>query len=132
VKADFDPAMCATPNASSRILVSQPFPEDHQNLLRPPTKGLSDWREQLTSEQVALCDALAGTTLRRFGYETSSAPVPPAVRARAASAKMRFLAITSTGGGAARCGAPCTARKAHDPAVTRSARGTTCNSICVR
>jgi hypothetical protein len=94
VRADFDPVMLRYPERAEQILVSQPFPEDHQNLLRPPTKGLSDWRRELSAPQVALCDALAGKTLRRFGYETSTAPVPAALHARAAFAKMRYMSLT--------------------------------------
>jgi hypothetical protein len=93
VKADFDPAMLQYQDRAGQILESQPFPEDHQNLLRPPTKGLRDWRTELTADQVALFDALAGETLRRFGYETSPAPVPASTRARAVAARVRYTSL---------------------------------------
>jgi hypothetical protein len=44
---------------------------NHQNLSRPPTAGLRDWRRQMTSRQVAIFESLAGDTLADLGYEVA-------------------------------------------------------------
>jgi hypothetical protein len=94
VRADFDPVMLKYPERVEKILEMQPFPEDHQNLLRPPTKGLRDWRTELTASEIALSDALVGNTLQRFAYETATVSIAPAVRARAMAARARFASRT--------------------------------------
>jgi hypothetical protein len=43
-----------------------------QNVYRPPTKGLRDWRQQMSTEQIALFEALAGDLLEELGYERST------------------------------------------------------------
>jgi hypothetical protein len=44
-----------------------------QRLLQPPTKGLRDWRTQMSSRDAAAFERVAGDLLRDLGYETSSA-----------------------------------------------------------
>jgi Sulfotransferase family len=44
----------------------------HRNLRLPPTKGLRDWRDQMSSRQLAIFEALAGDVLTEMGYELGS------------------------------------------------------------
>jgi hypothetical protein len=90
---DFDPSMLRYHERSSTIVEHMPIPGEHRNLLRPPTKGLRDWRTELTPRQVALFEELAGDTLRAFGYPCVTADVPAAVRVHALGARVRHHAV---------------------------------------
>lgn len=41
----------------------------HKNLQLPPTKGLRDWRDQMSRHEAATFDLLAGDVLEELGYE---------------------------------------------------------------
>jgi hypothetical protein len=62
-----------------------------QSLTRPPTQGLRDWRTQMSPEDVAAFEHIAGDLLRELGYEASHLP-DAAGRARLASYRVRALA----------------------------------------
>jgi hypothetical protein len=87
---DFDPAMLTYHERAASVLRDQPFPEEHQNLLLPPTKGLRDWRTEMDADQIALFDCLAGSTLERFGYERTTSTPSAGLRARALLARTRY------------------------------------------
>ena len=59
---------------------------------RPPTKGLRDWRSQMSHSDVLLFESVAGTTLEAFGYERSNEPVSRADRLRVDA--RRSIALT--------------------------------------
>jgi hypothetical protein len=42
-----------------------------QRLLQPPTRGVRDWRSEMTPEDVAAFDRIAGDLLADLGYESS-------------------------------------------------------------
>ncbi|MGH9156427.1 MAG: sulfotransferase family protein [Acidimicrobiales bacterium] len=52
---------------------------DFENLFRPLTKGVRDWRTEMSSSEQAVFDAIAGELLADLGYERSR----PAARATA-------------------------------------------------
>lgn len=54
-------------------------PQGH--LYKPPTRGLRDWRAQMTRDELILFESIAGQTLDAFGYER--APVRASLRERA-------------------------------------------------
>jgi hypothetical protein len=58
----------------------------HTRLLKPPTRGLRDWRQEMSSQQLALFEALAGRELEEFGYERAVPDLPLAIRGKAAAA----------------------------------------------
>jgi hypothetical protein len=43
-----------------------------QRLMQPPTKGVRDWRTQMSAQDTAAFERVAGDLLRELGYETSS------------------------------------------------------------
>jgi hypothetical protein len=86
----FDPVMLRYYEQADAIVGTMAIPDEHQNLRRPPTKGLRDWRTELTADQVALFEYLAGDTLQSLGYELAGAPVPAGVRARALQGRARY------------------------------------------
>ena len=49
----------------------------------PPTPGLRDWRSQMSSEDVAVFEQIAGAQLAAYGYEPSEGEVSAAARRRA-------------------------------------------------
>ena len=60
-----------------------------QSLKRPPTPGLRDWRTQLSPEDVAGFEEVAGDLLRRLGYEaTGGSTISGALRAASYSARV--------------------------------------------
>jgi hypothetical protein len=64
----------------------------HQQRLRePPTKGVRDWRKQMSPADVAAFEHVSGDLLRKLGYETSQ-DVDVAGRLRRASYVSRALA----------------------------------------
>jgi len=60
----------------------------------PPTKGLRDWRTQLSKRELALFEVAAGDALDELGYERGAERMPlwtsVGVRIRAAGADARF------------------------------------------
>lgn len=50
----------------------------------PPTKGLRDWRCDMSGRDAALFEALAGDLLSELGYERSAETLPPEVEETAA------------------------------------------------
>jgi Sulfotransferase family len=62
-----------------------------QRLKQPPTKGVRDWRAQMSAEDVAAFEHIAGDLLRELGYQTSHATTA-AGRVRLAWYRARALA----------------------------------------
>ncbi len=58
-----------------------------QSLARPPTVGLRDWRKELSPEDVAAFEAVAGDLLAELGYEVS---LPEAAAGPGLSARLRL------------------------------------------
>jgi hypothetical protein len=65
-----------------------------QRLKQPPTRGLRDWRTEMSAADVAAFEHVAGDLLRKLGYETSHAP-DAAGRAKVAWYETRALAWRS-------------------------------------
>jgi hypothetical protein len=58
-----------------------------QSLTKPPTPGLRDWREQMSAEDVAAFEGVAGDLLRELGYG--------AARGRTLSGRMRVASYAA-------------------------------------
>jgi hypothetical protein len=67
VNLSFDPVMLRYFERTEKI--SGAKESHHQNLSRPPTKGLRDWRQQMSRRDVELFEVLAGDLLSEMGYE---------------------------------------------------------------
>jgi hypothetical protein len=68
----------------------------HEHEAKPPTKGLRDWRTQMSRGDLGVFEAIAGETLEAFGYERAVANPPASARARAMLG--RAVTATSRGG----------------------------------
>jgi hypothetical protein len=94
IDVEFDPGMLSYYERAGTIIAGQPFPDEHKNLARPPTKGLRDWKQELDPSAIALFEQLAGDALDLFGYERVSDQNGSGVRTRALKARARYTFIT--------------------------------------
>jgi hypothetical protein len=51
-----------------------------ENVARPLTKGMRDWRQELSFEEQALFDAIAGELLGELGYERTPSPASASLK----------------------------------------------------
>ncbi len=61
----------------------------HQRLLQPPTRGVREWREQMSEGDVRAFEAVAGDLLSELGYEVRSGTREPTPRGRVALTSYR-------------------------------------------
>jgi hypothetical protein len=81
----YEPSMLRYFEDVNAVVAGTRYETEHRNLRLPPTKGLRDWRRQMSRQDVALFEAIAGDLLFQLGYERA-VPRPPLsarVRARA-------------------------------------------------
>lgn len=81
----FEPAMLRYFERAGSVLgkIDGPWQGAHANLVRPPTKGMRDWRREMAPEDRLLFEALAGDLLVELGYPVTAERIPPAVRLEA-------------------------------------------------
>ena len=79
----FDPQMLTYYERAGDIVSTTAVPDRHKDIYLPPTKGLRDWRLELSDDQVARFEALAGPLLTELGYERKFKKVPLSARAAA-------------------------------------------------
>jgi hypothetical protein len=56
---------------AEEIIGATRFPSAHQRIALPPTAGLRDWTQELSSQDVARFETIAGSLLDELGYERS-------------------------------------------------------------
>lgn len=71
---DFDPAMLGFHTHAPEALVPGANPRDP---LRPVDPGARNWRQERSLREIARFEAVAGTTLERFGYRRGANPGLP-------------------------------------------------------
>lgn len=76
----FDDHMLKYFDRADEILGHIDHPESHSRLRLPPTPGLRDWRTEMSTDDVARFDAIAGPLLSRLGYERRSQGTGVALR----------------------------------------------------
>lgn len=76
----FDQRMLDYTARSEAAVAAAKFPHRHENLVLPPTKGLRDWRQVMSKDQLQTFEALAGTLLEKLGYERAVPRVPASMR----------------------------------------------------
>jgi hypothetical protein len=79
---DFEPAMLDY----HRHVDGSLDPKLHPNLVRPPTRGLRNWRKELKPETVERVEAIAGDLLTELGYERAFPSPSRVAKTRAAVA----------------------------------------------
>jgi hypothetical protein len=77
----YDDAMLRYPDRAAELVGKV-----HHNLALPPTSGMRDWRRDMSREDIALFEALAGGLLDELGYERAfpRTTVSDRIRARRA------------------------------------------------
>jgi hypothetical protein len=73
---EFDPVMLRYYERAGDIVSTTAVPDRHRDIYLPPTKGLRDWRRELSEDQVMRFEALAGDLLDDLGYERAYESVP--------------------------------------------------------
>ena len=68
IDLEFDDQMFSYQETAETFLADAKHPDDHQHLKLAPTKGLLDWRQRMSSEDVALFEGIAGDLLEELGY----------------------------------------------------------------
>lgn len=68
---DFRPQMLEFHRRGEDFAASTPHPEAFRGLSQPVTKGMRDWRLQMTPSDVALVEAIAGDLLADLGYDVT-------------------------------------------------------------
>ena len=79
----FDEQMLKYYERAGDIVATTAVPDRHRDIFLPPTKGLKDWRRDLSDDQVARFEALAGDLLLEMGYERKFEKVPLSARTAA-------------------------------------------------
>jgi hypothetical protein len=85
---DFDPSMLLYHERADRILSSEERRDQHTRLNRPPTKGLRDWHTQMSAQDLAVFEAIAGDLLEELGYERGVSRIPLRVSLRTGSSEL--------------------------------------------
>lgn len=88
LELDFEPAMLRYFERADDVVATTSHQEYHDNLFRPPTKGLRDWRAQMPHRDVALFEALAGDALKAFGYDLTTGRPSPTLRLEAQARRL--------------------------------------------
>jgi hypothetical protein len=76
----FDARMLKYYERAGDIVATTAVPDRHKDIFLPPTKGLKDWRRDLSDDQVARFEALAGDLLGDLGYPRKFDRIPLAAR----------------------------------------------------
>jgi hypothetical protein len=92
IDLDYDDAMLGYQQRVEQIVQHDPEPWNHDNLAKPPTVGLRDWRTQMSKRDLARFELLAGSTLERFSYELSGTTATARDRYDAAAAMTTWQA----------------------------------------
>jgi hypothetical protein len=91
IELEYHPGMLAYHERGRDFVTSTATPEAFTGLTLPVTKGLRDWRSQMSPEDQWLFDVLAGNLLDTLGYERSSGSVSISTRVEAGLTRVSWL-----------------------------------------
>jgi hypothetical protein len=83
VDLGFDRNMLRYQQSAARWASASRDPTRHRSILRDPTRGLRDWRTQMSRSDLSIVERLVGDLLLELGYELGAGPPRPAVRLEA-------------------------------------------------
>lgn len=99
VELSYDPAMLRYFERAEEVIAPMGRPEARQGIYLPPTKGIRDWRLQMSNHDVALFEALAGSLLSDLGYERATTGPSRALRLEAYGRWLRVQSLRLAGRG---------------------------------
>jgi hypothetical protein len=70
----YTPEMLSYSERADEMLDHTPHPAAHQNLRKAPTKGLRDWRREMSPGELKTFELIAGDLLDDLGYERGTRP----------------------------------------------------------
>jgi hypothetical protein len=83
IELDYDEAMIDYGAHVDGMLPSPHLKDLHDNVYRPPTENLRDWRREMDPVEVTMFEALAGDLLSELGYERAVPDPSPMTRLEA-------------------------------------------------
>ncbi len=86
----FSPAMLDPSDRAGAVIRTTRHPVYHQRLAIPPTPGLRNWRVELSEQDVARFELLAGDTLAELGYERAGVRASATTRREVAGRWVRW------------------------------------------
>ncbi len=90
IELPFSPSMVDPTDRAEMVVRTTRHPVYHQRLSIPPTPGLRNWRAELSEQDVARFELLAGDTLAELGYERSGVGASAAMRREVAGQWVRW------------------------------------------
>lgn len=90
IDLEFEPTMLDYWRRGDEVLSGVRYPEAHRGVHRPPTKGLRDWRVQMSVDEQQILDLIEGRLLDDLGYERISDSPSVRTRARALMAWIKY------------------------------------------
>lgn len=87
---EFHPAMLEYHKRGETLAASTRDPQAFTALSKPPTRGLRDWRKQMSKSDIALFEAIAGALLADLGYERSTSATSPVTRIKVGAARIQW------------------------------------------
>ncbi len=71
---EYHPEMLSYHQKGESFISSTKDPEAFKNLVKPVTKGIRDWKEQIDADDMVLFESIAGDLLADLGYEVTATP----------------------------------------------------------
>ncbi len=79
----FEESMLRYYERTAELHAGKDTPNHHRNLALPPTKGLRDWRQEMSPDDVRIFETIAGELLTELGYERAFPEIRLAPKLRA-------------------------------------------------
>lgn len=87
---DYDPSMLEYHKEGKDFIATTKDPAAFENLAKPVTKEIRDWRSQISDPDVALFESIAGDWLVELGYDRVTGAPSLATRARSLAASVSW------------------------------------------
>lgn len=95
LEVEFDEAMLSFHERAGEIVEPLTNPTANANIYRPLSRTSRDWKREMTPSELGFFETLAGSTLRRFGYEPTGRAIPLRTRLSARAQVISFKLRTS-------------------------------------
>jgi Sulfotransferase family len=90
IELPFSPAMLDPTDRADTVVATTRHPGYHQRVALPPTPGLRNWRVELSEQDIARFELLAGDTLAELGYARAGVRAAATTRREVAGRWVRW------------------------------------------